>query len=276
LRVHGCYPADVLGLRYTELKHDAVSPASASAFGTPAAGSRPTMTLLKVVWQRRTQYQDCCYRTAGPMPAATRWRRAGTLRAASVGLEGSEARPLMLLQQSAQFGVLCSQGGHRVIHAAIIVDREDVRQAMRAGRVRPPAACGRRVARDTPSVRRSPRPCALRLPSLCGLSSPAVACRAHSPSFVTQVAHKLVPPAGRLATLAGMRRIVLGGIAGVLLLAIGTRAADALRIGGPRLRCGCTEACWCKRRSLTVFRWVTPGRWHRLGLTAEEKQSLHS
>ncbi len=76
--------------------------------------------------------------------------------------------------------------------------------------------------------------------------------------------------------LAGMRRILLGGVAGVLLLAVGTRAADALGIGGPRLRCGCTETCWCKRPGLTFFRWVTPGRWHHIGLTAEEKRSRHS
>ena len=80
----------------------------------------------------------------------------------------------------------------------------------------------------------------------------------------------------RVAKLAGMRRILLGGIAGVLLLAVGTRAADALGVGGPRLRCGCTETCWCKRPGLTVFRWVTPGRWHHIGLTAEEKRSRHS
>ena len=83
-----------------------------------------------------------------------------------------------------------------------------------------------------------------------------------------------VDPRGGLAKLAGMRRILLGGVAGVLLLAVGTRAADALGIGGPRLRCGCTETCWCKRPGLTVFRWVTPGRWHHIGLTAEEKRSL--
>jgi len=79
-----------------------------------------------------------------------------------------------------------------------------------------------------------------------------------------------------VARLAAMRRILLGGIAGVLLLAVGTRAADALGIGGPRLRCGCTETCWCKRPGLTVFRWVTPGRWHHIGFTAEEKRSRHS
>ena len=67
------------------------------------------------------------------MPAATRWRRAGTLGAASGGLEGSEACPLMLLQQSAQLGVIRSQGSLCVIHTAMIVDREDVRQTMRPG-----------------------------------------------------------------------------------------------------------------------------------------------
>ena len=79
-----------------------------------------------------------------------------------------------------------------------------------------------------------------------------------------------------LATLAGMRRILMAAVTGVLLIAIGTRAAEALRVGGPRLRCACTEACWCKRPALTVFRWVTPGRWHLLGLAPEEKRSQHS
>jgi len=80
----------------------------------------------------------------------------------------------------------------------------------------------------------------------------------------------------QVAKLALMRRILLGAIAAVLLLAVGTRAADALGVGGVRLRCGCVETCWCKRPGLTVFRWVTPGRWHHIGLTAEDKQSHHS
>src|SRR5215467_2025441 len=79
-----------------------------------------------------------------------------------------------------------------------------------------------------------------------------------------------------VATLTGMRRILLGAVAAVLLLAIGTRAADALRVGEVRLRCGCVETCWCKRPGLTFFRWITPGRWHHIGLTAEKKQSRHS
>jgi len=79
-----------------------------------------------------------------------------------------------------------------------------------------------------------------------------------------------------MAKLVLMRRTLLGAVAAALLLAIGTRAADALEVGGVRLRCGCTETCWCKRPSLTVFRWATPGRWHHIGLTAGEKQSRHS
>jgi hypothetical protein len=53
--------------------------------------------------------------------------------------------------------------------------------------------------------------------------------------------------------------------------AVGTRVADALGLGGRRLRCGCEESCWCKRPGLTVLRWVTPGRWHHIGLTPDEK-----
>jgi hypothetical protein len=59
-----------------------------------------------------------------------------------------------------------------------------------------------------------------------------------------------------------VRRILLTGAGSFLLLAVSTRIAEALGIGGIRLRCGCNESCWCKRPSLTVFRWVTPGSWH--------------
>ena len=30
------------------------------------------------------------------------------------------------------------------------------------------------------------------------------------------------------------------------------------------------------RPGLTVFRWVTPGRWHHSRLTADDKRSYHS
>jgi len=51
-----------------------------------------------------------------------------------------------------------------------------------------------------------------------------------------------------------------------LLVAVSTRAADALGVGGRRLHCACKESCWCKRPRLTLFRWVTPGRWHQIRL----------
>lgn len=70
-----------------------------------------------------------------------------------------------------------------------------------------------------------------------------------------------------------VRRVLVKGAVALLLLAVATRTADALRVGGSRLRCGCTESCWCKRPGLTIFRWVTPGRWHELALTPEEKRS---
>ena len=97
--------------------------------------------------------------------------------------------------------------------------------------------------------------------------------------LVTRTAHQClvaVDLCRGVAKLPLMRRILLGAVAAALLLAVGTRAADALGVGGVRLRCGCVETCWCKRPGLTVFRWVTPGRWHHIGLTAEEKQSRHS
>jgi len=70
-----------------------------------------------------------------------------------------------------------------------------------------------------------------------------------------------------------MRRILFGTAVLYLLLAVGTRVADALGLGGRQLSCGCEESCWCKRPGLTVFRWVTPGHWHHIGLTPEEKRS---
>jgi len=97
--------------------------------------------------------------------------------------------------------------------------------------------------------------------------------------LVTQAAHQclvVVDLCHGVAKLPLMRRILLGAVAAALLLAVGTRAADALGVGGVRLRCGCVETCWCKRPGFTVFRWVTPGRWHHIGLTAEEKQSRRS
>lgn len=73
-----------------------------------------------------------------------------------------------------------------------------------------------------------------------------------------------------------MGPIISRAVLSLAFVAGATRAADALRIGGNRLRCGCDSSCWCKRPTLTAFRWVVPGRWHRVGLTPEEKRSYAS
>jgi len=72
---------------------------------------------------------------------------------------------------------------------------------------------------------------------------------------------------------SGMRRILLRSAMAYLLLAVSARAADALGVGGVRFHCGCDESCWCKRPSLTLFRWVTPRGWHHIGLTPDEKRA---
>jgi hypothetical protein len=70
-----------------------------------------------------------------------------------------------------------------------------------------------------------------------------------------------------------MRRklVILVGL--YLLLAGGTWAAEALGLGGTRFRCACEGSCWCKQPGLALFRWVTPGRWHRIGLGPDEKRA---
>ncbi len=69
-----------------------------------------------------------------------------------------------------------------------------------------------------------------------------------------------------------MRKMLLTAVAAYVLLAVGTWAAEAAGLGGPRLRCACEGSCWCQRPGLALFRWVTPGRWHRIGLTPDEKR----
>ena len=68
-----------------------------------------------------------------------------------------------------------------------------------------------------------------------------------------------------------MKRVVLGILGLYLLVAIATRAADAAGVGSRQ--CGCEPDCWCKRPGLTLFRWVTPKRNHRL-LSPADKRML--
>ena len=83
---------------------------------------------LKVVGRWRAHRQNSRDRTSRPVPAAMRRGCTRTLRTASAGLNGGETCPLMLFQQSAKLGVLRPQGSLRVVHIAMIVDRDATRQ----------------------------------------------------------------------------------------------------------------------------------------------------
>jgi hypothetical protein len=37
-----------------------------------------------------------------------------------------------------------------------------------------------------------------------------------------------------------------------------------------RLQCACESDCWCKTSGLSLFRWLVPGRFHRLRPAAHE------
>ena len=70
-----------------------------------------------------------------------------------------------------------------------------------------------------------------------------------------------------------MRRFLIAAISLFLLSAVVTRVAEATGVERIRLSCGCEPECWCKRPSLTLFRWVTPRRAHHL-LTLADKRIL--
>ncbi len=58
-----------------------------------------------------------------------------------------------------------------------------------------------------------------------------------------------------------MGRLLRGFVGGYLFVAVLTRTLDAIGMG-PRFRCSCDSLCWCRIPGLTLFRWVTPPRWH--------------
>jgi hypothetical protein len=67
-----------------------------------------------------------------------------------------------------------------------------------------------------------------------------------------------------------VKRILLSVIGFYLLAATVTTAAEA---SGLWRQCGCEPECWCKKRGLRIFRWVTPKRKHHL-LSPADKQML--
>jgi hypothetical protein len=78
---------------------------SANRYSGPSRNSANARVLLLLIEGRRDR-QDNRDRTSGPMPAAMGRGRTATFRAASAGLDGNQASPLMLFQQSAELSVL--------------------------------------------------------------------------------------------------------------------------------------------------------------------------
>jgi hypothetical protein len=69
-----------------------------------------------------------------------------------------------------------------------------------------------------------------------------------------------------------MRRVFVIVLGAYVLAALGNKVAE--RMGA--LQCGCAEECWCRRPSLSLFRWVFPWR-HRTAHTFGGKaQLVHS
>jgi hypothetical protein len=83
---------------------------------------------LRAAGRRRAHRQDSRDSASRPVPAAMRRGRARTFRAAPAGLNRGQTCPLMLVQQPAKLGVLRPQESLRVVHTAMIVDRDAARQ----------------------------------------------------------------------------------------------------------------------------------------------------
>jgi hypothetical protein len=67
-----------------------------------------------------------------------------------------------------------------------------------------------------------------------------------------------------------MKRALLSLVIGYLIVALATRAQEAVGV----LSCDCSPDCWCKKPGLSLFRWVFP-RFHRNpGLEPWKRQEL--
>ena len=66
-----------------------------------------------------------------------------------------------------------------------------------------------------------------------------------------------------------MTRIASVLVGGYVLLAVATKVAEGLGVR----KCGCAQDCWCRRPSLSAFRWVFP--WpHRDAHAPDETRHL--
>jgi hypothetical protein len=59
-------------------------------------------------------------------------------------------------------------------------------------------------------------------------------------------------------------------VIGYVVLALVTKARESAGL----LSCRCYPDCWCRKRGLSLFRWVFPRFHHERGIDAAEEQQL--
>jgi hypothetical protein len=103
------------------------------------------------------------------------------------------------------------------------------------------------------------------------LSSPCIAPPRHSDHCSSALVLRGARPEGPAGRPYNdeVRKVLLGIVGLYLSAALLTRVAEAK--GVPRFQCGCEPDCWCKRPGVSLFRWVTPQRKHRLSMRPEDK-----
>jgi hypothetical protein len=75
-----------------------------------------------------------------------------------------------------------------------------------------------------------------------------------------------------MSSLPAVRKVVLSLVLGYLVLALISRAQEAARL----MTCDCDPDCWCRKRGLSLFRWVFPRFHHNPGLDSWEKRRLEA
>lgn len=67
-----------------------------------------------------------------------------------------------------------------------------------------------------------------------------------------------------------MRKALAALALAYILLALYYRAREAAGL----MTCDCYPDCWCRKRGLSVFRWVFPRYHHNSGIEAWKKRQL--
>jgi hypothetical protein len=75
-----------------------------------------------------------------------------------------------------------------------------------------------------------------------------------------------------VSSLPAVRKVALSLVLGYLVLALISRAQEA----AGHMTCDCDPDCWCRKRGLSLFRWVFPRFHHNPGFDASEKRRLEA